>query len=268
MTLEKHDLALMTARFGACRFGATRFGFIPCPEDVVGPPDVDPGLYVWREQTPESQIVDTVWALQNEDCTCRDLCTLVIATMSVSPSPALRDVVATITIPLGGVLGLVSGVIRLHWGDGQHDEYVVETLESGSLQYPHTYDVDGDYTISVDITDERGCRAEKALAVTVAAGTTVSGLISFIADGQPICPGTTVHLINDTTPADVTTVTDGSGNYLFVDPVGFVQDDEWHIRIETEAAPCLGGDIPANSTPTQAWNVNTAMVQNLDIPGL
>jgi hypothetical protein len=169
VTLQNHDLALLTARWGAARFGATRFGFIPCPEDVLGEGADEPGAYVWTEQTPESQIVETVWTLQNEDCACRQLCTLAVATMSTSPNPPTQDASFTLTVPLSGVLGSVSGIVRVHWGDGQHETHDVETLADGDLEYTHIYDSTGAKTISVDLTDERGCRVEKTLAVTVGA---------------------------------------------------------------------------------------------------
>jgi len=173
VALQQHDLALLTARFGAARFGASRFGFIPCPEDVLGEGADEPGAYVWTEQTPESQIVPTPWVLQNEDCSCRDLCTLAIATMTTNPSPPNVGQTVTLTVPLSGVLGNISGVVRVHWGDGQHDLVEVESLADGNLEYTHIYDAAGAKTISVDVTDERGCRVEKTLAVTVGTATQV-----------------------------------------------------------------------------------------------
>lgn len=100
--------------------------------------------------------------------------------------------------------------------------------------------------------------------------TTVSGHISMGANGQAACPGVTVRLVNDTTPFEVQTVTDLNGDYIFLNPSGFVQDDLWRIRIDPgdDAPPCTGGDLPAQSSPQQNWNVLTAMTQDLDIPGL
>lgn len=100
--------------------------------------------------------------------------------------------------------------------------------------------------------------------------TTVSGHVSFVGDGQPACPGTTVHLVNETTPADLTTVCDVNGDFLFTDPPGFAQDDFWRVRIESgdPVAPCTAGaDLPVQS-PQLSWNVGTAMSYDLDIPGI
>ena len=72
MALQHDDLALLSARFGVARFGASRFGFIPCPEDVEGASNDEPGEYIWREVQPPT----TEWTLVGEDCVCRDLCTL------------------------------------------------------------------------------------------------------------------------------------------------------------------------------------------------
>jgi hypothetical protein len=385
--IQQHDLALLTARWGAARFGASRFGFIPCPEDVLGLGADEPGAYVWTEQTPESQIVDTVWTLQNEDCSCRQLCTLELAnitgsywkldeasgtradslgtwtlgenggvvaaaagrinnsavfvatdnkvlrsavpitlsesftcvfwyyatassqsfaalvsvgstwpngvqftiyrvgvnnliarvsdgvvgqeaiyaagwgtghwvqvaaaydaatrkvTLYVSPETdfletastsaalastrsegpdylwvgssgglyandnydgkideltivpyimstderrahfeltrpgfvdgAVPEEEVTLTVMLSGVLGHVSGFAHVNWGDGGHTRVTHETIEDGPLQFNHTYNEVGTYTISVDVTDERGCRVEITLSATVVASSEV-----------------------------------------------------------------------------------------------
>jgi hypothetical protein len=78
MALAKHDLALLSARFATARFGASRFGFIPCPEDVHGLGTDEPGEYVWKEEPVASQEEVTEWTLQQENCVCRDLCTLAL----------------------------------------------------------------------------------------------------------------------------------------------------------------------------------------------
>jgi len=254
--IQNHDLALTTARFGAGRFGASRFGFIPCPEDVLGADDpTDPGLYVWTEETPESQIEETVWTLENEDCACRSLCTLAIATMTTDPSPPNVGQTVTLTVPLSGVLGNISGVVRVHWGDGQHDTVEVEDLADGNLEYSHIYDTAGAKTITVDVTDERGCRTEKTLAVTVGTATQVYFTWIQNAESQTVTFTAVTGVINvDTIDWDYG---EGAGYQLDLgSPVNNeypVADDTFTVKLRVNA---VGGAVYTDQFDmTTNWNL-------------
>lgn len=167
MPLGTHDLAILTARFGAARFGASRFGFIPCPEDVHGVGTDEPGEYVWKEDTPPSQETPTEWTLASEDCVCRQLCTLALGAISLSDPTPVEDVDVTASVTLSGVLGLVEGIARINWGDGRHDQQDFTQLGNGVLEFDGHYHVPGSYTITITVTDERGCDVEATLPVTV-----------------------------------------------------------------------------------------------------
>jgi hypothetical protein len=212
MTLQGHDLAILTARFGAARFGASRFGFIPCPEDVKGSGAVEPGEYVWKEETVPSQEVETDWTLVAEDCVCRKLCKLALGTVVPSDDPVIENDSVTFTVPLTGVVGLVSGVTRVHWGDGQHDKEIVPLLTDGNLTFTHTYLAAGSYTVEFVVHDERGCTATKTLPVTVITLTPLSASFVIDIDGQGAIGGASPQTTGMTlTP----TVGGGSGHYSY-----------------------------------------------------
>lgn len=204
MALQKHDLAILTARFGVARFGATRFGFIPCPEDVMGTGTDEPGEYVWKEETPASQDVETDWTLQTEDCACRDLCTLALGTITPQGTP-LANQTATIEVSLTGVLGLVEGVHHVDWGDGGHTFGEDDLLENGTLSFDHVYHAAGVYTVTLTLTDERGC------TVTATGQVTVGEAINVSVEADP---GETA--IEGEAPVDFTyTVTGGTAPYTY-----------------------------------------------------
>ena len=170
MGLQGSDLALLTARFGAGRFGASRFGFIPCPEDVEGVGNDEPGEYIWREVKPPT----TEWTIVGEDCVCRNLCTLALSVITLDDATPVEDQDITASVTLSGVLGLVDGIARINWGDGKHDESQEMPLEDGVIQFTNHYHAVGDYTITVTVWDERGCEVSETLAVTVGAGFSVT----------------------------------------------------------------------------------------------
>lgn len=183
MTLRHDDLALLSARFGVARFGASRFGFIPCPEDVEGTGTDEPGEYIWREVQPPT----TEWEIINEDCVCRDLCTLALGAISTTGCPN-PDIDMTVTVALTGVLGTVDGIADIDWGDGRHDRQYLTPLEDSTLEFEGHYHVTGEYTITVTVTDERGCAISQTLDITV----TDPLEISFVASEDPADVGEAV----------------------------------------------------------------------------
>ena len=203
MALQGSDLAILTARFGAARFGASRFGFIPCPEDVEGTGTAEPGEYIWKEVVPPT----TDWTLVDENCVCRDLCTLTLGTISLSdPTPA-PDALISATVVLSGVVGQVELIGRINWGDGRHDEIHEAAQVWATVPFVftgHYHDV-GTYTITVTVTDERGCTVSRTLSVTVA-----NLLVVSVAAGQDPC----IQGGEAVVPF-VYTVTGGTGPYTY-----------------------------------------------------
>jgi hypothetical protein len=169
VALADNDLALLSARFGVARFGASRFGFVPCPEDVEGVGHDEPGEYIWKEEHPPV----TEWTLVNEDCVCQNLCTLALGTITLDDPTPVEDVDVTASVTLSGVIGQVSGLARINWGDGRHDESAEDPLSDGVLQFTGHYHVPGDYTITITVTDERGCVVVNTLDVVVASPSTL-----------------------------------------------------------------------------------------------
>lgn len=208
MTLRSNDLALLTARFGVARFGASRFGFIPCPEDVEGAGNDEPGEYIWREVP----LPTTDWTLDAEDCVCRNLCTLELGSITLSDPSPLEDVNVTATVPLSGVVGTVDGIARIDWGDGRHDQSNEAPLEDGDIEFTGHYHTAGDYTITITVTDERGCETSNTLDVTVGALPPLSASFVIDIDGQGATGGVGGNNVDMTlTP----TVSGGSGSYSY-----------------------------------------------------
>lgn len=183
--IRQHDLAILTARAGATRAGAVRAGFVLCPEDVEGVGTDEPGEYVWKETLiPSTDDDHTEWTLEGEDCNCRNLCTVELGDLQWSPTTPGAEAEATLSIPVSGVLGLIGASVRISWGDAQHDVYTEELLESGtSLEYTHTYLAEGTYTVTVELTDERGCQVTATGDVTVAAGLDIDVTAVQVEDG-------------------------------------------------------------------------------------
>lgn len=212
MPLAGHDLAILTARFGAARFGASRFGFIPCPGDVRGTGTEEPGEYVWKEDVPPSQDTPTAWTLASEDCVCRQLCTLALGVISLSDATPQEDVDITASVTLSGVLGLVEGIASINWGDGRHDQQDFTQLANGVLEFDGHYHVAGDYTITVIVTDERGCTAEATLPVTVGATAPLAADFTIDVNGAGATGGSGAQTTGWTGDS---TVTGGSGSYSY-----------------------------------------------------
>jgi hypothetical protein len=251
MALADNDLAILSARFGVARFGASRFGFVPCPEDVEGLGHDEPGEYIWKEEHPPI----TEWTLVEEDCVCRNLCTLALGTITLDDPTPLEDVDVTASVTLSGVIGEVDGIARINWGDGRHDESVETPLVDGVLQFTGHYHVSGDYTITIEVTDERGCEASVTLPVTVGVLTPLDATFVIDIDGQGATGGTGVPGVNMTlTP----TVTGGSGNYSYAWTVWnentsegsplFTSTDE--IPIHTPVPTCCVGQATLTVTDT------------------
>lgn len=243
MGLQGTDLAILTARFGCARFGASRFGFIPCPEDVTGAGTVEPGEYIYRETKPPT----TAWTLVNEDCVCRNLCTLALGTLTPSESPIYEDDSFDLTVSLTGVKGLVDGIARVAWGDTTHDEYRYEPLVDGTLTFSHAYNYAGSYTITVVVTDERGCDVTATLPVTAQLPSTLA--VSFVMDPDP-----NLVSVDVATPITFTpTVTPGVPPYTydwdFGDGTAHSTDE---IPIHTYSDPATGGTYTAELTVTDA----------------
>lgn len=195
MALTGSDLAILTARFGDARFGASRFGFIPCPEDVMGAGTAEPGEYIWKETHPPV----TDWTLVNEDCACRDLCTLALSAISINFQPTVRDEDIIASFDLTGVLGLVDGIVRINWGDGRHDESAETPLVNGAFLFVGHYHEVGDYTMTITVTDERGCEVSATRPVSV-----VSFIDASFTFGE-----------DDGVVTFDSTVTGGSGDYSY-----------------------------------------------------
>lgn len=249
-TLQDNDLAILTARFGCARFGASRFGFVPCPEDVEGLGAEEPGEYIWKEEFPP----ETAWTLVTEDCVCRNLCTLALGVITID-DPIVEDALVTAAVTLSGVLGQVEGIARINWGDGRHDESPEALLVDGSFGFNGHYHVPGNYTITITITDERGCEATATLAVTVGALTALDASFIIDIDGQGATGGVGVAEVNMTlTP----TVTGGSGNYSYAWTVwneytseiapDFTSTDE--IPVFTPIPSCCVGQATLTVTDT------------------
>jgi hypothetical protein len=205
VALQSNDLALLTARFGVARFGASRFGFIPCPEDVEGAGNDEPGEYIWREVA----LPTTDWTLVAEDCVCRNLCTLQLATPVPSPTSIAVDSPVTVSTTLSGAIGLIDGIARINWGDGSHAQQDLSPFEDGAFEFTHTYYNSGNYTITVLVHDERGCEATTTLDVTV-----ISMAVDFsfiVSENGPGLPGPGSSWDIQCTPV----VTGGSGNYSY-----------------------------------------------------
>lgn len=205
MALQGNDLAILSARFGVARFGASRFGFVPCPEDVKGAGTDEPGEYIWKEDA----LPTTDWTLVNEDCVCRNLCTLVLGTPSPNPASIAVDIPVTVSTALSGVLGKIEGIARINWGDGGHDQQALEPMEDGNFEFTHTYYVAGTYTITVRVHDERGCEATATLGVTVT--DMVADFSVVLSENGPGLPGPGSSWDVVSTPV----ITGGSGNYSY-----------------------------------------------------
>lgn len=238
MALQGTDLAILTARFGCARFGASRFGFVPCPEDVMGTGTDEPGEYIYKEVQPPV----TEWTLVGEDCVCRQLCTLALGTITLSDPTPQEDVNVTATVALSGVLGLVSGIARINWGDGNHDEQQFTLLEDGNIQFTDHYHVAGDYTITITVTDERGCEAEATLDVTVGALAALEASFVIDLNGQGATGGTGVESTGMTlTP----TVSGGSGSYSYAWTVWNESGSEIDpLHTSTDEVPVFPPDTP------------------------